>query len=85
MADNINQTMNRIGRVQISRDVNMDGSWLIKVPAHVFTALNKSTALTYGTSFDHNSGIALWMVGGGTFAGVAGTALGIFFGTGVHG
>lgn len=82
---NINQTMNKIGRVQISRDKSDSGYWLIKVPSQAITALNKSTAITYGTSFDHNSDVQLWMVGGGTFAGVAGTSIGFFCGTGLHG
>lgn len=88
MADVINNSqygINRVGRVQISRDKAVDGSWLIKVPQHVFTALNKSTGLTYGTSFDHNKSVTLWLVGNGTYAGVAGTAVGIFIGTGVVG
>ncbi len=76
-------TIYRIGRVQISRDKSVDGSWLIKVPQHAITFLNKSTALTYGTSFDHNKSVTLWMVGGGTWAGVAGTNKGIFIGTGI--
>jgi len=45
--------------------------------------LNKSTSHTYGTSFEHNKSVTIWQVGGGTFAGVAGTAIGIFIGTGL--
>ena len=73
----------RVGRVQISKDQSVDGQWLIKVPSHVITALNKSTSNTYGTSFDHNKSITIWQVGGGTYAGIAGTAIGVFFGTGL--
>ena len=73
----------RVGRAQISWDKSVDGQWLIKVPQYVITALNKSTANTYGTSFDHNKSVTIWQVGGGTFAGVAGTALGFFVGTGL--
>ena len=73
----------RVGRVQLMRDKNVDGSWLIKVPQHVITALNKSTGNTYGTSFDNLRSITVWQVGGGTWAGVAGTSIGIFFGTGL--
>ena len=86
MADVINNSqfgIYRVGRVQISRDKTEDGSWLIKVPQHVITALNKSTALSYGTSFDNMKSLTVWQVGGGTYAGVAGTAVGIFFGTGL--
>ena len=73
----------RVGRAQISRDKSVDGQWLIKIPQHVITALNKSTANTYGTSFDHNKSVTIWQVGGGTYAGVAGTAIGFFVGTGL--
>lgn len=86
MADVINNSqfgVYRVGRVQISRDKSVDGQWLMKVPQHVITALNKSTSHTYGTSFDHNKSVTIWMVGGGTYAGVAGTAIGIFIGTGL--
>ncbi len=75
----------RVGRTQLVRDRTVDGKWLISVPQHVITALNKSTGLTYGTSFDANKEITIWQVGCGTFAGVAGTAIGIFFGTGRSG
>ena len=81
--DNSQFGIYRVGRTQLVRDKSEAGSWLIKVPQHVITALNKSTAHTYGTSFDHNKSITLWMVGSGTYAGVAGTAIGIFFGTGL--
>ena len=81
----INKTMNKIGRVQLSREKNVDGAWLVRVPQHVFTALNKSTAIGYGTSFDHNRDVTMWMVSGGTWSGIAGTAIGIFFGTGLNG
>ena len=86
MADVIDHSQIRIyreGRTKIMRDKNVDGSWLIKVPQHVITALNKSTAHTYGTSFDNMKSVTIWQVGGGTFAGVAGTAIGIFIGTGL--
>lgn len=73
----------RIGRVQLMRDKNVDGAWMLKIPQHVITALNKSTAHSYGTSFDNMKSVTLWQVGGGTWAGVAGTALGIFIGTGL--
>ncbi len=88
MSDVINNNqygIYRIGKVRISRDINVDGNWLISVPQHAITALNKSTALSYGTSFDNNTGITAWLVGGGTWAGVAGTALGLFFGTSIKG
>lgn len=81
----IKQTMNKIGRVTLMRDKGVDGAWLLRVPQHVITALNKSTAITYGTSFDHNSDVQLWQVSGGTWAGVAGTSIGIFIGTGYTG
>ena len=86
MADVINNSqygINRVGRVQLMRDKNVDGSWLIKIPQHVITQLNRSTALTYGTSFDDMKSVTIWQVGGGTWAGVAGTAVGIFIGTGI--
>lgn len=86
MADVINNNqygINRVGRVQITRANTVDGSWLIKIPQHVITSLNKSTGLTYGTSFDDMKSITIWQVGGGTYAGVAGTAIGIFIGTGL--
>ena len=73
----------RVGRTQIVRDNNVDGSWMVKIPQHVITALNKSTANTYGTSFDNNKSVTIWAIGGGTWAGVAGTAVGIFIGTGL--
>ena len=88
MADVINNNqfgIYRVGRVRISRDNTVNGDWLVRVPSHVITALNKSTALGYGTSFDSDHEITAWLVGGGTFAGVAGTAVGIFFGTGRSG
>jgi len=81
--DNSQFGIYRVGRTQLMRDNSVDGSWLIKVPQHVITALNKSTAHTYGTSFEHNKSVTIWQVGGGTFAGVAGTAIGIFIGTGL--
>jgi len=81
----INQTITKVARVQISRDKSDANSWLIKVPSHVITSLNKSTALNFGTSFDHNSAVQVWIVGSGTYAGVAGTALGIFIGTSING
>lgn len=77
--------ISRVGKVQICRDKAVDGKWLISVPQHVITLLNKSTALNYGTSFDNNSAITCWVVGSGTYAGVAGTAIGIFFGTSING
>ena len=86
MADVINNSqfgVYRVGRVQISRDKSDGNNWLIKVPQHVITALNKSTAHTYGTSFDNMKSVTIWQVGGGTYAGVAGTAIGIFIGTGL--
>lgn len=86
MADVINNNqygINRVGRVQLMRDKNVDGSWLLKIPQHVITQLNKSTALAYGTSFDDMKSVTIWQVGGGTWAGVAGTAYGIFIGTGI--
>ena len=73
----------RVGRIQLSRDKSEDGGWLLKIPQHVITSLNKSTANTYGTSFDHSKSVTIWSVGGGTWAGVAGTSLGIFIGTGL--
>ena len=82
---NLNQTLNKIGRVNISRDINDSGNWLLKVPQQAITALNRSTAIGYGSSFDSGSDVTLYMVGGGTWAGVAGTAIGLFFGTGLHG
>ena len=88
MADVINNNqfgLYRVGRTQLLRDRTVDGSWLIKVPQHVITALNKSTGLTYGTSFDNMKECTLWLVGSGTWAGVAGTAVGLFFGTGRSG
>ena len=88
MADVINNSqfgIYRVGRVQISRDKSDGNNWLVKVPSHVMTMLNKSTALNYGTSFDHNSDITCWLVGSGTWAGIAGTSVGFFFGTGLHG
>lgn len=88
MADIINNSqfgIYRIGRVRLSRDKAEDGGWLVKVPQHVFTALNRSTGLTYGTSFDEGKEVTLWLTGGGTWAGVAGTAVGIFIGTGRSG
>jgi len=81
--DNSQFGIYRVGRTQLMRDNSVDGSWLIKVPQHVITALNKSTAHTYGTSFDNMKSVTIWQVGGGTFAGVAGTAIGIFIGTGL--
>lgn len=86
MADVINNNqfgINRVGRVQLMRDKNVDGSWLVKIPQHVITQLNRSTSLTYGTSFDDMKSVTIWQVGGGTWAGVAGTAVGIFIGTGL--
>ena len=86
MADNIPNSQSgivRVGRVQLMRDKNVDGAWLLKIPQHVITSLNKSTANTYGTSFDNMKSVTIWQVGGGTYAGVAGTALGIFIGTGL--
>ena len=86
MADVINNSqfgVYRVGRVQISRDKSDGNNWLIKVPQHVITALNKSTAHTYGTSFDNMKSVTIWQVGGGTYAGVAGTSIGIFIGTGL--
>lgn len=86
MADIINNSqfgLYRVGRTQLVRDRSVDGSWLIKVPQHVITALNKSTSHTYGTSFDNNKSVTLWLVGGGTYAGVAGTSVGFFVGTGL--
>ena len=86
MADHIGgDGLYRIGRATLNRDKTDSGKWLISVPQHVITALNKSTALNFGTSFDHNSAVTLFMVGGGTWAGVAGTALGIFIGTSING
>lgn len=88
MADVINNNqfgIYRVGRTTISRDKTDTNKWLIAVPQHVITALNKSTALNFGTSFDHNSAVQLWVVGSGTFAGVAGTAIGIFIGTSING
>jgi len=79
----INQTIIKVGRVTLSRDKAVDGSWLLKIPQHVITSLNKSTGNTFGTSFDHNKDVTVWVVGGGTWAGVAGTGLGIFIGTGL--
>ena len=79
----INKTIIRIGSVQISREKNDSGSWLLKVPQAAITMLNKSTALAFGTSFDHGKSVTLWAVGGGTWAGVAGTNVGIFVGTGI--
>ena len=73
----------RVGRTQIVRDNNVDGSWMVKIPQHVITALNKSTANTYGTSFDNNKSVTIWAIGGGTWAGISGTCLGIFIGTGL--
>ena len=78
MADVINNSqfgVYRVGRVQISRDKSDGNNWLIKVPQHVITALNKSTAHTYGTSFDNMKSVTIWQVGGGTYAVVAGTAI----------
>ena len=75
----------RVGRVTLRRDSTDSGKWLISVPQHVNTAVNKSTALNFGTSFDHNSAITCWMLGSGTYAGVSGTAIGIFFGTSING
>lgn len=85
MADVINNNqfgIYRVGRSQLMRDRSVDGKWLLSVPQHVITALNKSTGLTYGTSFDNMKECTLWLVGGGTYAGVAGTTLGLFIGTG---
>ena len=81
--DNSQFGIYRVGRTQLMRDNSVDGSWLIKVPQHVITALNKSTAHTYGTSFDNMKSVTIWQVGGGTYAGVAGTSIGIFIGTGL--
>lgn len=86
MADVINNNqfgLYRVGRIRLNRDKTTDGKWLLEVPAHVFTALNRSTTHTYGTSFDHDKSVTLWVVGGGTWAGVAGTTVGIFIGTGL--
>jgi len=85
MASTVEQPIVKVARVQISRDKSDTGSWLIKVPSHVITALNKSTALNFGTSFDHNSAVQIWMVGSGTYAGIAGSATGIFIGTSING
>jgi len=88
LADVINNSqfgIYRVGKTTLRRDRNVDGNWLISVPSHVITTLNKSTALNFGTSFDNNSAIQVWVVGSGTWAGVAGTAIGIFFGTSVNG
>lgn len=88
MADVINNNqygLYRIGRATLRRDRNVDGKWLIEVPQHAITMLNKSTALNYGTSFDNNTAITAWLVGSGTWAGVAGTAIGLFFGTSISG
>ncbi len=86
MADHIGgDGLYRIGRTTLMRDKSVDGSWLLKIPQHVITSLNRSTAIGYGTSFDHNKSVTLWMVSGGTWAGVAGTNIGIFIGTGIVG
>ena len=83
---NINQTMTRIGRITINRDKNENGSWLLKVPQAAITALNTSEyTIGYGTSFADGSDVTIYMVGGGTRVGIDGTAIGIFFGTGLYG
>ena len=88
MADIINNSqfgIYRVGRVRITRDNTINGDWIFRVPQHVITSLNKSTALGYGTSFDSDHEITAWLVGSGTYAGVAGTSVGLFFGTGRSG
>ena len=83
--ENLNHSIYRVGRFQIRRDRNESGDWLFRVPQHVITQLNRSTDLKYGTSFDNCSDVTCWVVGSGTWAGVAGTTIGIFFGTGLNG
>lgn len=88
MADVINNNqfgIYRICRTQLMRDRNIAGNWLLSVPQHAITSLNKSTGLTYGTSFDNMKECTLWMVGNGTWAGVTGTSVGLFIGTGRSG
>ena len=75
---------NRVTRVTLDRSNLKDGKWLIPIPQHVITALNKSesSSLTHGTSFDHNMSVTIYMFDGGTELS-SGTAYGIFIGTGL--
>ena len=80
----IEQPIYKIGVVRISRDKKDGNFWLLRIPEHAIQAVNKSTQVSYGTSFKHNTDVTLWQVGGGTFL-LNGTAIGIFIGTGVMG
>lgn len=81
----VTQGIYRIGRIRLMRDRAVNGDWLLRVPHHVIQNLNASTGLSYGTSFDHNSDVTLWQIAQGTYAGAAGSSLGIFIGTGING
>lgn len=76
----ISGTINRISHVRLRRDTKNNNNWLLEIPQHVIQAMNLSTGVSYGTSFSHNTSVALYMLGGGTSTG--GTATGIFIGTG---
>jgi len=75
----------RVGRVQLDRSNLKEGKWLIPVHAHAIMALNRSASasLTYGTSFDHNMSVTIYMFDGGTQLDGTGTAYGLFIGTGL--
>ena len=85
MSVNITQTMTKITTVTLRRERTVNGNWLLEIPQHAITALNKSSVTNYGTSFDNNTAVQLWMVSGGTWAGITGTAIGIFIGTSIAG
>lgn len=83
----ISGTINRVKHVRISRDTRNNGDWLIQVPGHAIKALNSSIIGTgifggslFGTSFQHNTSVAVHIVGGGTSN--EGTGFGLFIGTG---
>ena len=75
----------RVGRVTLDRSNLKDGKWLVPIHHHAIMALNKSisSSLTYGTSFDHNMSVTIYMFDGGTELDGTGTAYGIFIGTGL--
>lgn len=83
----VSGSITRVKHVRLRRDVKNKNNWLLEIPHQMIQALNYSVVGTgvysgslRGTSFDHNSSVALWMVGGGTTVG--GTSFGIFVGTG---
>jgi len=70
----------KIGRVRLDYSITQDNFVLVPIPKHILQALNKSTAVAYGTSFDHNRDVTIWLNGGTAFGGTASL---IMIGTGL--